>query len=513
MQNRTSRFLQRPNEWELLINGHADEIGSTTKRLGFKEVGANQMVADKSVFMVQSGGTYLYASTNDADSSETAIYVNSKTDDPVTGTWSVVAGGTALPASCYVQAQPFAEIKSVFFAGSNTTAAALTDFMYTQKATYADSDAKVDSQYAPRSRWIIRYRDRIYQGYCAKAADWTGPNWNGETVDVKPHRVIFSNAPATGALTFENQGASGYKNFIDLDNDNTGLGTNNDQIILFTSRSMTVRYGSETIEGIPDSRVKFAVGCSSGFTIRNLDIYTFWYNTKGIWVYSGGKPEKISTPIQPIIDLISSPSACFADTPDDDHYRLWVGTLTIDGKTFYNCVINYTLSTNSWSVYSHSVTATPSTGTFVSFGSYTDSSRQHLYAGTSDGRVVMFSDSADSSKTYSDGDQSGRTFPIQLIARTPKLDYGLPHEKKDATDIVVYSTSGQQTAVAIAADQASSNGQFVTVGKLKNGIDRFSIPVPAAYYHQIEFTDNSTVAPTVIQGFSINVRQDTSFIK
>lgn len=499
LQNRTSRFLRKPNEWKLLINGHNDEVGSTTKRLGFVKFG-DTFQSGKSVTSVMSGGQYLYGSSNNAGATATQLkYYNA-------GTWTASSGGTALPASVNVRFAPLAETKSVFIAGSNTTATAQSDFMVTQKATYAAPGTTANVTNAPRSKFIVRHRDRMYHGYCAENSNWSTTHWYNETVAVKPNRIVYSNAPSAGAVTYEDQGVSGYANFLDMDGDNTGIASNADQFIAWTPQSLWTLTGDTSLQW----KRRYFIGCDSGYSVVNVDVYTFFYNRNGIYAYSGGKPEKISTKIQPIINAITSPSACFADSPDDDHYRLFCGSLTLEGFTWPNCCIQYTLSTNSWSVYSYTV-PTSSSDTITSAGSWFDGTKQRVYIGSSAGQVYRLTEPADTTanQSFADGDQASEISPITFFARSAELNYDIPQGQKQASQMAVYATSPVGLKVEGRADPASSDGQFKGIGQVSKEIQTFPVPLNAGYWHQYQFTETSTNPPLALQGFSVDASQTT----
>lgn len=511
LQNRTSRFMRQTNELKLLINGHTDSIGSLTKRLGFRKVGAT-VQSGKSITGLADAGTYLYVGSNNSGDTAGQLKYNNSATDPVAGTWTAVSGGTAIPANVYYSIVPFAEIKALIIAGATTSPSTGANFMTTLTATYAAPGTTTDVSNAPKSKFAIRFRDRIYHGYCAENAGWTTTHWYNETVAVKPNRIVFSEPPMAGALTYEDQGVSGYSNFLDLGDDCTGLAaTPNDQLAGFTANSMWILSGDATLSW----RKRFNIGCDSHWSIRNADVYTFWFNRNGIYAYSGGKPEKISTRIQPIIDAISDPTAVFAETPDDDHYRLWVGTLTLEGLTFYNCVLQYTLSTNSWTIYSYSVPTTPTnSSTFKMFGSFNQGSKTRMYAGSSVGQVYVLSEPADTgtSLIYTDGDQTSETYPISFLARTAQFDFGSPSEEKLITAVVIYSTNGQGASFLVRTDPKTSNGEFLNVGQIEDDIEIFEVPNSAAYWHQFEVTETSNNPPLTFEGFSVGVNERSSNI-
>lgn len=515
MQNRTSRFLRKANQWRLLINGHSDVIGSTTKRLGFKHVGTADLQADKSVLAVDTGGYHLWASSNDSAGTALQIKYNDSLTAPVGGAWqNITEAGTVVPTDCYVQFLPYPELQKVYITGAKATATDEDHFLSTQTATYEATPTIAQPNFAPPSKFIIRYGSRIVHGYCARnkratagANGWTTGNWYNETVEYKAERIIWTGPSSTGSTRkiyeYEDQGLSGYTNYTDLDGAVTGLAANASLCLAWTNDSMWMG------DLVTTWKKRYSIGCDAGRSVKNVDIFTFWLNKQGIWAFSGGKPELISTPIQPVIDGIADVTACFAGKSDENHYRLYVGTLTLEGYTFRNCVIQYTISTNSWSVYSYSIPADTTTDTITSFGSFDTGTAKRMYMGTSEGVVYVFSEGADATPIYTDGDQTNETYPITFMARTGELDYGLPHERKSANTLTVYSRNGEGMSVSVLSDPATSTDNWSRVGQVYKDIEVFPINPRSAYWHQVEFTETSTNPPLELEGFSINVKQDT----
>lgn len=508
LQTRTSRFLRKPNEWAVLVNGHTDEIGAVTKRPGYKKVGGT-FETGNAITGIGDGGTYLYAgSNNTADSAGQLKYNNSSTA-PVGGTWTAVSGGTAIPTDIYYQIVPFAETQRVYIVGAKTVATDEDHFMKTLSATFGTPGTTADVSGAPRSRFAIRWRDRIYHGYCARNTGWSTGNWYNETVEYKANRIIYSNVPTNGAITYEDQGVSGYANFLDLDDDCTGVGTNNDSFLAWTRRSMWVRSGDTTLTW----KKRYSIGCVSGYTVQNMDLYTIWLGRKGFYAYAGGKPQLISNGISGIISGITSPQSAFAaPSHDDDHYRCYVGTLTIEGRTFKNCVIQYTLSTNSWAVYSYRV-ATATTDTITSMGVFDDGTTQRVYFGTSNGQVYVMGEPEDVTQIYADGNQTDETYDITFWARTGKEDNGTPHEIKNSNKLIVYSENAQNTKVNVITDPVATNGDPRPLGQIHKEIEEFTIDPPQHYWSQIEFTETSQRPSLKINGFSKNFDKTTTFVK
>lgn len=123
--------------------------------------------------------------------------------------------------------------------------------------------------------------------------------------------------------------------------------------LLFFKRRTMKRYdGTSTF---PEDMVSQGVAtrecvCTSGGT-------ALFINEHGIWATEGGKPKKISRPIQDFVESITDWSGVFTYA-DDNHAYFSIGTVTVDGQTWNNCVLKLNFDDLSWDVrsYYHNVT-------------------------------------------------------------------------------------------------------------------------------------------------------------
>src|SRR3990167_10231535 len=112
------------------------------------------------------------------------------------------------------------------------------------------------------------------------------------------------------------------------DNDEiTALENNGNRLLIFKNYAM-YRWTFGQVEA---DRI-IGVGTTSQESVKtNFDLgITFFANPKGVYAYTDGRPKLISRKIQDYIDAVSDWKYVAAGV-DNDHYRLSVGDLTVNG--------------------------------------------------------------------------------------------------------------------------------------------------------------------------------------
>lgn len=496
MQNTTSRFLQKDNELSLLLNGHTDNIGSITKRLGYRKCGDADIQDGESPSILYDGGTYLYSAVSNA--SNVKVWHNDDAADPRTGTWTETTGGTALPDDINVSMARFTELKQLYIVGAKSAPTAASDFMVTQvvaaEPTVPETKADASTAQFPRAKYVVRWLDRLYFGYCYAT-------WVTEGALIKSNRVVYTEAPAAGALAGQTINDAAFTNFFEIDDPITGMAPGADALTVFTKTALW----DYTIDSL---KRKYSIGCENHNTIRSLDIYTLWYSSlnNGIYARSGGKPEKISNKISPIVKAIANPSACFAWV-DDEHYYLYVGTLTLDGNSYQNCVLAYSIETNTWAIYKFRLPYSSGTTeyTMTAAGEFTNSSSvTRPFFAASTGQAYQLSHPGDSTKWYKDGDQSNETFAIELKAQTKSFDLGTPEQRKYTDRGAVFATNW----VGITLKSRVDDGSWVTQGPLDGFSTILPMDVDTGQFIQYEFSEIGDTTSPQIEALAFNVMQD-----
>lgn len=154
----------------------------------------------------------------------------------------------------------------------------------------------------------------------------------------------------------------------------TGLTSFGDHVILFKRYSMHKLYGDD-----PDNFTMadpYAVGCVSDKTIVSTRESLFFLGVDGFYQYQGGfAPVKISDPIKKYIDIMNPIQQCCAGYDG----RFIFLSLCTSGSLTPNVTLKYDTQGGRWWPVS-----------FVCSSFYLDGTR--LYAGTSDGRVLILNE-------------------------------------------------------------------------------------------------------------------------
>ena len=490
MQNATSRFLQRDNELTLALNVHGDKIGAIKKRLGFKRSGG-EVTTDKSPSVVYDGGTYNY----------THLDIAIKHNDA--GTWTPTTGGTAPTASMLVSMQRFPEIGKLYIGGATKAPTSAAHFLVTQvvadeagtpetkiNAGGTDGQTSDDGSF-PRAKFITRWRDRLYFGYCYGAFY--------DATEIKSNRVVYSHTPTGGLLTSQQVSDvrillndADFNNFFDTDDPITGMVGTADALVVWTANSMW-KWTSTSWKN------RYSIGCMSHRSIQQVDVYTLWLSREGIYVESGNKPELISNKIQPIIDAIPDMTETFS-WKDESHYYLWVGTLTLDGVSYTNCVIQYSVKSNSFYLYSYTL---PTGKVITAGGVFESAGVTRPYIGTSTGEIFQISHPGDATPVYTDGDQTSETYPIEMKVQTKRYDMGVPEENKTITKMTVISEYAAGTTVRTSTEK----GDWYTAGDIQKPIDLITINPPKGKDLKIEFSQTGTTEGPEIESIIMDVNQ------
>ena len=327
---KVSDYLREPGECLLIINAIGDRLGSLMKRPGYTLIGAAlassqdilglqpyyQAGASKRLFGIVNGG------------SNATIHVSTG------GAWTSI--NSSLLSDALYQGCQF--LDTVFFVGySSGSSTFATNFLMTG-TSFSTSQANINGM--PQGKFVCRAADLLYVGNARSG----GTNY--------PSRIYFSSVPSSGVITWTST------NFVAVPEDNneeiSWLEESNNQLLIFKERSL-YRWDESVLVKVADTGTPLP-----GRSVKTVGYYTFFYsqNGGGVYAYSGGKPKLISQKIQPLIDAITQTSLDdLRAEADYDHYYLFVGDVTIqlpygDTMSVTNAVYVYTISTNSWYVYS-----------------------------------------------------------------------------------------------------------------------------------------------------------------
>lgn len=493
MQNATSRFLQADNECDLIINMIGDTIGSLKTRLGYKRVGANTLNGASSA--MYDGGTYLFAHAG------TKVQYNNNATDPVSGTWTTLTGGTDPTASMVLNFQRYKDIKDLYIVGATASPSAASDFLVTQvvadevgtPGTKADADTTI----FPRAKYVTRWRDRLYFGYCYAT-------WVVEGALIKPERVVYTDVPATGSLGGQTINDAAFTNFLDLDDPITGMAPTLDYLIVWTRYAMW-KYDASSFKKY------FQIGCVNHKTIQQIDIYTFWWANEGLFVESGGKPELISGKVQPIVEAVGSNIANIFSWVDGRKYKTWLGTIILGTTSLQNAVLVYNVDMNGF--YLETFTLPISSGstqhTITAADVFDDGTNTRSYFIGSNNKSYIHSNRFDATPIFTDGTDTDEDFAIPYLMRTKRYDDGAPEERTLINHVTVFSELQNGCTVKTRVSNDEFQDPWVHEYDLKSDIQLLSINMKG-YDMQFEFSGTGKGAGAQIHGIAYNPILDTN---
>lgn len=323
---------------------------------------------------------------------------------------------------------------------------------------------------APVARYIESFKNRVFLGSLSGAED----------------RIQYSSINNGDTITWPST------NFIDVnrkDGENiTGLKRNGNLLIIFKENSL-YRWDGRSV----DADLVTDVGTTSQESVANAKGFTFFFNPRGIYLTQGGFPVEISRPVD---RWIRGMSAGFYDDvagwTDRDHYYCHIGTTTVDGTTFTNAGLVYTISKKSWHAYTFADDFRVFTvrravdGTLTILGGDTNGAVQTMLSGNTD-----------------NGD------PIVYEFESKEFEYDSRGSLKTITDAAAYSTVAGPTSFGVRADGRSDVHPF---GQLSGPVSRFRGVDISGRFFSFKLWGSNTGTPVELDGFEVIAANSQGFI-
>lgn len=319
--SKTAPLFIKDNECELVQNYHLDNLGSLTKRNGIANL-VGQIVNNKSIL-----GMYFFKDIQGTDYSNVLVAINDASDtnsdifDIETNAWVISKAddtASALPVFCSFIDYVFRTNGANAMGSSNNppSAWATTNCLATLLPKYC-----------------CVWEDRVYA-------------LNDNSATKYPSRIYWSSLPSGTPLALTWTTASDYADINPDDNDEITWGEPFGRMLCIFKNRALYRWTFGQVE--PDKIID--QGTPQGRTIGQVGGLMFWANIYGIWVWSGeGRPLLISKKVQDFIDVI--PAANLTNMRgicDYDHYKLYIGDVTVSGISYSNVRLVYTISRKSW---------------------------------------------------------------------------------------------------------------------------------------------------------------------
>lgn len=409
-----AEFLMNDNELVLCKNVWIYKVGKLEKVPGYTLAQNDQIVAGNDVNYLHH---YHQPSTDTdyllgASDSGTGYIIEKRT----TGAWSSV---TTHASRAGAQISITNYLDRAFIVGHDSGTflppARLLGTSYTE-ASGTDSNLLN----MPQGKYIVRYRDLIY----VLNARVSSVNY--------PNRAYYCDEPTAGAIGWTV--ATGFVSFGYDDGDEITGGVDAlDRLLVFKHYS-TWKYDESSSVKIAD------IGCDSYRSIVKVKDIPYWYGDNGIYRWSGDSPQRISAKVQPFFDAMDETAKgnTIGSIYNNEEYRLFIGTVVVDGVTFTNCSICFNTRTNKF--YTRCTV-----DEVTSSCEYIEASKKRTYFGQANGYVMKYANKVDA--VYSDNGNEIDSFFI-----TKKLDHGIPYTLKFANTMTVFSNYATLMKVALKAD-------------------------------------------------------------
>lgn len=379
------------------VNLHFDAIGSATLRRGMTAVGQNMT---GSIL-----GLYQYVDTvNVSPKSQTIMGYNTSVYYLLSGTtWTSIRTSLTIGSK-----QRYTTFLNYVFMVNGTEATAVWD-----GNTAGSFSTGGNASGAPTGKFIEVFQARV----------WIMGN------TTYPSRLFYSSVPSavtTPVITWNTDVTTG--TWIDISPQDgdfpTALQRYRNTLLIFKTNRLYRLFGIGQVDADP----WYAVGTSSQESVIETKAGVFFHHSTGIYQYNVyGVVEEVSRPIWDFIRAI--PTTAYANIaawlePDGDHVIWAVGTITVTtpwgsggnkGTTYTNCELRYTISTQTWTVYSRPTQITTS---IRRQPFYSDGTSQQTLCGDSSGNIAQVNVGTQDLST------AGASTPINfsLIHRWDNLD-------------------------------------------------------------------------------------------
>jgi hypothetical protein len=314
-----SRLLMADNECFTIQNGELEKIGSITKVRGYTQRGADVNTGYNILGAIgankSTGVQKQIVICDDAASSDAYTY------NPITNTWTPHV--LSLTSGAKAEFEPFLD---GFFMVNFEDATRWNNF------TQWYTDTNVTG--AAKAKYIKQYHARIYLAYVV-----TG----GTTY---PSRITYSNLPDGSPMTLTWDDTTNYFDVATDDGDVIkALEVNSDRLLIFKENSL-YRYDDSNLYQVPG-----APGTVSQRSVKNIEGWTLYLHSTGVYGYDGATSKLLSRRIKDIIEGISTKNFTNACAyVKGDHYYLYLGDIVNNkvGLTINNCLLDYDISKNAF---------------------------------------------------------------------------------------------------------------------------------------------------------------------
>lgn len=303
-------------------------------------------------------------------------------------------------------------------------------------ALYTSKLDKLDIANMPKFNVAIEWKNRIY-----------GAVKNSDTLQYSS----IANTTYGYVTWYEDEIDSSTAGYISMEKEDgaggiTAIEKVPGYLIIFKKRAMKRWDGASTY---PD--VLIAQGVETQECVTTARELCYFINQKGIWVTNGGYPQRISRPVQDIIESISDWDRVCCEG-DDEHVFFSIGNIEIDGKTVNNVVLKYNIEDRSWDVRSYYCDV-------YAMARYVDTyGNNQIVIGNGDGKIL---------KIDTGTDDDGKT--IEWSVEPHAHDFGIFGNIKTIKNIVAYMHN-VSTGRILARSNSKDAGDYNLFGSIKKSV-------------------------------------------
>ena len=275
----------------------------------------------------------------------------------------------------------------------------------------------------------------------------------------------------------------------------TGLFRVPKALLLFKQNHIYRIYGTSNVDPYP----AYNVGTYSQESIVQGKDGIYFHHSSGFYKFTyDSQPTEISRRVSDFVKAI--PRTSYDDIigvyDGSDAIKWSVGPVTVEGVTYNNCQMRYSLSTQVWTIYDFGDTS------ITAMIRYDDGTTIEQIAGTSTGRV---------GKLDSGNTDFGTAIYYELIDRWRSFTEMYGHNKM-GRGVVIISENGGGSLFQYQTDKEQFN-KWHDIGTLKSTYVSTFESLTTNDFNMIRFRvrGNSTGPPIVINGIEIPTLEDTGF--
>ncbi len=447
------------------LNFNFDSIGKARLRLGSTQIG--QTLAASAML-----GLYNFRDSG-AGANNQLVCVN----------------GTVL---YYLSTNTWTSKRTTLTGGSKADFTTFLDFLWMANGTEATAiwDGNPSNSFlttgnalnAPTGKYIENYRSRV----------WIAGNSSF------PDRVYYSSIPtaaATPVVTWNTDNVTGW--WIDIspsDGDNiTCLFRSKVALLCFKQNHIYNIFATTSVD--PDPLIN--VGTWSKQSVVEAKTGVYFHHPTGFYQYANGAVQEISQPINDIVKAITMTNYSKISgwiEPDGNHICWSVGSVTIQGNTFSNLVVRYTISTQIWTHYSYPYQ-------FICSTVYNTGTTMYSVTGDTAGKTYVM----DLGKT-----DNGSAISYSLIHPFDTID-GYESTVKNITKMFFSHTGGNGTSVTYQTNEDNHNDWTKGVcqlGQYDTGVLNANVKGRKLHF---KLSGSSTGEPFYYEGMEI-LAGESSFV-